>query len=212
MGIPLRLLVAAVILAAVHLGIHFMMSEAGAMPETPVLERDVSELPDHLGKWIGEDVATDPRIFARSEAACIVDRQYRDPPGNSIIVHVSAYPRIDLELPHRPEECYQANGYRIEAEKDMTLEVGDRPAVTARLLTMERDGNWLYVLYWWQFGDRTVCTRDAMRKAAWETPRDKPWPPTVKVMLQASATSGQAAEERLRSIAEPILAWVREYR
>jgi hypothetical protein len=61
-------------------------------------------------------------------------------------------------------------------------------------------------------GERYFATNESMRIATWSLRGQETWPPIVKVVLQASAPNARSAEQSFRSLARPMLDWLKEYR
>ena len=209
MGTTIRLLVTAIIVAATYGGVH-VIREAGVPREVRLPRQDLGTLPIRLGPWTGEEVPLDPETFPDAGAEITVTRQYRNPAGETVSLYVAAWLEYDISTPHPPELCYGGSGYRIISEDNSQLQPADQSSVAVRHLLLERDGQQVCVLYWYQLGDRVVVDTYGQRQVIWTLRRKNSWPPLIKVMLEVSASEPKRARAQLESIAAPLFAWTKD--
>ncbi len=172
----------------------------------------LKEMPKLMGNWTGEDEALDPEIFRHIGAQDAINRSYHDRRGNIIAMHRAMFVEYGVQgHPHSPEECYPSAGYHVVETRDVYLDSDKQHAHPSRLLTLEKDGQQIYCLFWYQIGSSTFCDGIAERPLVLGLRGQKTWPPLIKVMLQASAASPEKAEHQLKDLAEPIFAWTKEF-
>lgn len=192
-------------------------------------KQDLTELPKMLGPWSGEDRPVDERIQEYLQSRSGVDRVYRNRVGDEVSAHVvwtDDYIKI-----HFPQQCYRESGWHLDNTKNLDvdftqhyrdqgwaeldseqvdIEAGGE-TFPCQLLTFERDGRRIHVLYWFQMGDEfffdRIRHRNLRRQVCWG---NREWPPLVKVMLESPASSTKRAEDHLRSVAGRIYAWMQD--
>ena len=209
MNTNIRFLIAS-ILVAVGPGGIYIIRERITPAQTRPLKQELREMPAQLGLWTGEQAGVDPEVFRVSRYDSSVDREYKNPEGDLVLLHVASRRKIDLRFMHHPTICYPAAGYEIVDEESFQPQVLDHPSLPDRLLTVERDGQRAYVLYWYQMGGRVFFKSDGRRRAIWDLRFSKSWPPQIKVMLQTSAADADEARARLESIAVPLFEWTKQ--
>ncbi len=177
--------------------------------------KDLNSLPSRFGAWTGEDTAGDPELLAKISTSHL-NRVYRNAAGYAIDTYIAVFADYVSErgliLPHAPDLCYPANGYRIVDTQEVALSSKGGPECNARLLSVERENSRLFVLFWYQMGDRFFTSNEAMRATFWSFRGQRVWPPIVKVMLQTSASDVRSARDQFRELAGPVLTWLGEYR
>lgn len=201
-----KVIVVVAILVVIQFTVYWI--RAGyTMEEIVPPKRDLTQFPLHVGPWVGENVEPDETINIRIGALACIDRKYTNPTGRQVFLHsvwTEDYVRI-----HYPQVCYAGAGWSQAASKTVTVEVSNAEPIKAQLVTFQRDNAQVYVLYWFQMGDRLFLDRvqhSALRRElCWFQKR---WPPLVKVMLQTSATNPYEAEALLREFASNTYAWI----
>jgi EpsI family protein len=206
-----RLFVAAFTVLGIYFGANSL--KGGGMPtEMAHPHLQIEEMPKTFGGWTGEDTALNPEMFRAIGAAMAINRNYRDQQGNTISMHSAVFQDSGMrDLPHSPEICYPASGFRIVESRDIYLNSDKQSANPVRLITLERDGQKIYCLFWYQFGDKSFCDTYAHRRVILGLRGQKTWPPLVKVMLQSNSDSPQRAEQLLKNLAESIFAWSKDF-
>jgi EpsI family protein len=172
----------------------------------------LKEMPRRLGTWTGEDEVLDADIFKHIGAQDAINRTYRDQRGNVVATHSAMFVEYGVrDHPHSPEECYPAAGFRIVDSRDVYLASDKQSARPTRLLTLERNGEQVYCLFWYQFDNATFCDGNAERRLVLGFRGRKTWPLLIKVMLQTSGVSPERAERQLKDLAEFIFAWTKDF-
>jgi hypothetical protein len=170
---------------------------------------DLAAMPLRIGDWNGRDLPLGEAVPAQADdALSSIQRAYTDRSGHSVSVMVDTFRASGIV--HPPEICYLGTGASSIAAEDFSLAAaagGKAPGgkAVARLLTFYRHGRRLHVLYWYQLGPHVFCDWSGLCRAQWLLGGTRRSFPLVKVMVQAPA--GADAEKRLRSFAQPLLAW-----
>lgn len=208
-SILLRVVVAVLLLGATQVG-YLWIEQGYTMGEIVPLKRDLTELPYRIGPWTGEDTTVDPELTGFLQARVEIDRAYRKANTNGrddVILHsvwTEDYVRI-----HFPEQCYTQNGWNpVGKTEEVSFDV-DGHTFSANLVTFEREGKRIQVLYWFQLGDRIFLSRTDHRRAiqqlCWG---QKQWPPLAKVMLQTPVVSEEDSRNRLQTMATLMYRWI----
>jgi EpsI family protein len=201
-----RLVIVTVIFVAIQ-GVVFALLRQATYSRVVLPDRDIAAFPKQVGQWKGTDTALDDKTFVRVGAKAVVDRLYRDPVGEEIALHTAVFAEDPRVLPHLPTTCYGGNGWTKTDGKTIELNPENADPFNADLLTFERDGRRLQVLYWYQLGTQTCFNRDTLRKVCWGFRGQQDWPATIKILLQTSAVDPQRSEDRLRSMATAWYEW-----
>ncbi|GAB6165782.1 hypothetical protein JCM19992_17820 [Thermostilla marina] len=180
-----------------------------AVPEKVITpSEELARLPLTLDDWSGEEVELDEDLFLATGAACTINRNYSDPGGRAISVHMALFDDREFRMPHPPELCYSGAGWRQIESKDVPLELPNGTSGEVRLLRFERDGIPITVLYAYQMGGPFAAKRDKVRSFYWRFGGRPERPALLKVMLQAPG-HGADIENRLTEVAASVLqfAW-----
>ena len=205
---------AAVLLVVTQFGVEWI-NRRYALAEVQRPTRSLEELPLELGNWTGEDAELDSRTFQVLGTEMCINRNYRDATGHSVALHSALWTQSDSWVPHPPDACYEAAGWTITGRKTVRLKPkdgSDQSAVSVVLLSMERDGQRICALYWYQIGEQVYVDRDGarnIRRSYWGKPQR---PALMKFLLQTLGSDSERAEARLIDIAEQTLGWSRTYR
>ena len=200
-----RILSVVVFLVAVQAVVSWIQ-RGYTMEEIASPLRSPSDLPHQIGPWKGEDVKADEKLIGRLEAEAEVDRLYRNADGSAISLHYlwsKDYVRV-----HFPQQCYHEAGWEKVSEKTVSIPIAKDQEIPARIITFDREGEKIQVLYWLQLGDQFFFDRGAhhvlRQRLCWGV---KKWPPLTKLMLQTSATNPEAAQARLIDLARAVYQW-----
>jgi EpsI family protein len=165
--------------------------------------------PRQLGPWQGEDQELDPGIFAQTGAEYYLQRVYLDDRHMEIRLHVAVFSDPDEGVYHRPYNCYRGHGWLPVSEKDLPLEVPERPDMKAHLMTWEQAGRKELVAYWYELGDRVLFDRDGMFRARIALRGQETWPALIKVMITTPGTNDPAEDEkRIGEFAQRVCQWM----
>lgn len=206
-----RLLLAAAVLGGVQLSLHWFGS--GGMPAETILPAgEFSDLPIQLGSWVGEDVAGDPALLRKTGAAATMQRLYRAEDGQGILLYGALLTTIpEHSPPHPPKICYQAAGYHVLDEEDVTIPLEGQAGLKARSLRLERGQETKDVLYWYQLPTTTYTGYYEHRSVFWGYRGKEAKPALVKVMLETSSQGGRAAKHALKEFAKQVHTWLHKY-
>ena len=204
MSLPIRVGVLLTVLIAVYSGRRYLDVTGVAVVLPPA---GLSEFPLELAGWYGEEAEIEERIIDATGAADVANRRYRSPVGQEAHVHLALFDDYNAGIAHWPTRCFTEVGFLLIDEVSVTLPSPTHGAVPASLVTLERDGATLFLIYWYQFGDQFVLSRtEAWR--AWIALRGaESGPPMVKAMLTFAADDRHASPDPLLSLAEPIAAY-----
>ena len=148
MGVMTRLLLLAVLVAAIHAAV-LVINHRSLSYEVAVPEEALRALPMKLGSWTGEDVDLDRRLFIATGAQMTVDRTYRDAAGHAMVLHVAAFPDFSHITPHHPDLCYAGTGWTIVGRENVQLATDDGPPATAQMISFEHQQQPpVQVLFW----------------------------------------------------------------
>jgi len=173
----------------------------------------LQSFPKQLARWRGEDRKLDPAIFAQTRAEHYLQRAYADDAGPEINLAIAVFRDPDEGVYHRPYNCYRGHGWlpasEKDAEKDLPLEVADRPDMKAHLMTWEQQGRKELVAYWYELGDHLLFDRWDLFKARFALRGQETWPALIKVMITTRGTSDSSQDEkRLAEFAQCVCQWL----
>jgi hypothetical protein len=167
---------------------------------------DVERLPLELGEWSGTEAEMDDRIIRKIGAASTVSRSYRHASGREAWVHLAAFPNIQPDTPHHPQECYSGAEWTLLDDQW----VGHPPNDGYRLMSAVQEGSQIYVVYWFQLGSQVAGTHPEIRRILQQLRRQgEPFPSTVKVLIQVSVELAEAeAKATASDLAAMVYDWV----
>ena len=120
--------------------------------------------PKAFAGWTVDDrvpvqlVSPDTQALLNSIYNQTLSRTYIDPKGDRIMLSV-AYggDQSDATRAHRPEVCYPAQGFQIQASEITQLDLGPQRLRVRRLLATQ-GGRFEPITYWITVGERTTVT------------------------------------------------------
>lgn len=209
-GKNVRWLLATVVLAGIA-GFDFV-ARLNTWGQVALPRADLQQVPSNLGAWTQETTPLPPGTLPEppADAAVQVDRVYRDPLGRRVFLELSAFTnwsRTDTPMPHPPEECYSRIGCRIAENKVIEIHVEGLPVAEARVLFLQGPSRHFGVMYWYQIGSLVAADRVKLGDSKWKLKGEKQLPSVIKVMMQTTGSTFEEVESRLKSMAEPLLAW-----
>jgi len=167
--------------------------------------------PKQLARWRGEDRELDAGIFAQTHAEYYLQRVYVDDTRIEISLSIAVFSDPDEGVVHRPYNCYRGHGWLPvpDGEKDLPLELADRPDMKAHLMTWEQPGRKELVAYWYELGDRLLFDREGMFEARIALRGQETWPALIKVMVTTPGTNDPNQDEkRLGEFAQCVCQWL----
>ena len=204
-----RIWLAALLLATMAAAVGFI--RRGGWVDAPDINPILSRLPPHVGSWtLEENEAKQSFLEPPSDAASAVNGVYRDPAGVRIFVEMDMFTLLDVSLPHPPEQCYNLSGCRVLGERDTSVPVAENTAITTKLMAVEHNGQRMSVLFWYNLDKEVVVDRFGLGAVRLKLRNQKRRPLVVKVMMQTISPNMGEAEDRLRSLAGPLLVWIRQ--
>jgi EpsI family protein len=149
----IRLAIVAVILLAASLLAHNV-----SHGEAVVARQPLRGLPDHLASWQGEERALPREILDVVRASDLVNRLYRDPAGDPILLYVGYYEsqRTGSTI-HSPKNCLPGSGWEpIHTGLAMIPLQGGRQ-IPVNEAVIQRDQQKELVFYWYQGRGRIIA-------------------------------------------------------
>ncbi len=171
----------------------------------------LAALPMQLGSWRGEPSEVADVLNITLDAKVALDRVYLGSNGQFVYVHLAAFDHFRQIAHHHPRVCYGGAGWQVVGSQMLEIPgsgSGERSQI-CELLTFANRTDQIYVLYWYQVGTDTSVRPDGVRTLWWRVRGQRPLPPQVKVLMQASGPDEEAARSAMLELAEEIYAHVR---
>lgn len=201
-----RLYAIVIVVLATYVGSRLVQA-AVAPPEADLPGWTFKEMPYQLGVWHGEDTKMDPVTARGTGADIIVDRLYRDDTGVAVSIHTAMFRDPTDSMLHTPLSCYRGVGWVKLKESQENLQLSDDLTIPVLLITWERDGERIMVLYWYQLGEHVLFDRWDMGKLRFAMRGQAKWPALIKVMMQIPAPDIDDAKSRILAFAEIVAKW-----
>lgn len=202
-----RLLVGIVLVVLVSTGtsaVRWVM----VTPEVILPQRELVTMPMQFEQWRGEVVDLDPEIFARTDAAEIVQRRYRNSEGRMVSVFTAIYSDPDAGVYHNPMNCYRAQGWQKDEDEYWELQVEGCPQIPVRATVWQQAGKRVLVVYWYRFGEHTLFSRYDMGTVRLKMAGKDAWPAMFKVLVETPLDDSQSAEAAARELAGHVHRWL----
>ena len=153
MGAPIRLVLAAVLVACGSLGVFVVQRRfLGVAPIRPLPE-DIHHLPLRLDKWQGVEQQLDQDTFVHIGADVVVSRAYHDDAEQEVRMHVAVFgSKPDDGVYHAPTNCYPSSGWTLVEHSRVPVQVPGHKEQMVDLTTWERKGDTVHVVYWYRMG------------------------------------------------------------
>lgn len=208
MSISGRLLVAAACIVAAQVPSRWLDRRAKA-DVAPTI--DVTGLPMRLAdEWEGSEAEIDPQVArVRGALGPVLNRHYESGPIDKrrhVTMHMASFPSGEVALPHLPDVCYPAAGWKISGDRML----GGEGLPPHRSFVAEREDRQVLVSYWYQLGPNLASDRDSLRKILQDLRmKGRPTPPLVKVLMEAEIEgSRDAAEADIEQVGHAVYDWV----
>jgi EpsI family protein len=205
----IRLLVVAILVGLLAASTH-VVPEKLKPKSVQLPDWDLADMPLELGQWQGVEGDLDPEVTRALDAEAWVDREYRDEEDHAVSVHVALFTSLDDGVRHNPSNCYRGNGWRETERERLMLHFPDHPSIPVSLGTWTREGEQVLVMYWFQLSTHVIFDRWDLWLARLDLLDQDVWPAMVKVLLQADATEGRAARERIEAVARGVYEWINQ--
>ena len=197
-----RLILAALLIGGAQAGVYLIDREwtpgAASLPNF-----DPQAWPLELGSWHGHPIEPDQT----GGAAICGNWIYSDATGAQISLLVGVWTEYTVVVPHSPESCYVAAGWRPAQVKDLEVPVPGGSPIKARLVLYERETERAAVMFWYQFGDRILRENEELRGLQQALRGHvNQLPPAIKVMLHTSAFDADQVDSRLKEFAGLVAA------
>jgi len=202
-SVTMRIGIAVVVVAVAAVGNYYMRVASGAKKDITPPEHKLETLPLELGEWRGEEKPmSDERQKEAIGAQETLNRVYVDSKQNYVTVHAASEIRFVRRLPHSPMLCYPGNGYTVIESKRVTLPGVEGEAPSAQLVSFEREGRRIFVLYWYQLGDQICLDADDLASARRKLRSEcETWPAILKFLLETPVNPAGGDESRLLDFA-----------
>jgi EpsI family protein len=206
MTTPQRVLVVALAIVAAQAAVraaehHFALLPAMA-PEEDLAQAIPLQLePD---KWEGRDVPLQADVLHTLGADAVVNRDYRNPLGETVWVNVAAFQNYSVSPPHAPLACYPADGWNLQATEFVPVNRDDPGSPKVALYSFERQGEQALVMFWMDLDGKIVFDRDGIRNVLRGLSPHSHQPLLKKVMLHTMVDAPERARLRLRGIGSTL--------
>ena len=117
------------------------------------------EFPVQFGGWRGEEAQLDPEIAVATGAEVLVNRNYRDVAGHSVVLHTAMFKNPATGIGHTPSVCYTSSGWNLLNQSFENVQISNDLAIAVKLTTWEREGETILVACWYQLGDHVLYER-----------------------------------------------------
>lgn len=204
----IRVLLAVLLLAAVQVAV-WMINERLRPDTIEPISTPLGQLPRQLGNWTGRDVDLDSRLMEAAYATDLVNREYTSTDGVKLQVQVASFDRYESGVPHLPEGCYTGSGCVVIGRDKINLRKGPDAAEPAYLISFDREGKQISLLYWFRLADQQIADNVDLLAAKKTLFGEKRWPSIVKVMIHSNSAANKPTRDALRELGELIFAWTR---
>lgn len=194
----------------------YRVSTTAVRPLNETFEAMVAKMDGQLIDFQGREIRKneqDQETVKLTDALDYANRSYLNPKtGQSIALHVAAWESLGKPtIPHPPQVCYTASGYTIADSQVKEIGELDDEKVTARVLTMTRDEQKLFVLYWYRWDRFAVTTRWEATVARLSLIGQPEWPPVIKVMIETPVGGdAQKSLDELVAFAGKVNHWTKD--
>lgn len=149
-----RLCTIALILLAMG-GVRLWFEHFNSEPLAPHLER----LPRTIGNWQAlrdVELSQDTRKILRAESVLV--RDYELAPGSRVQIFVAYYRNQHAgESMHSPRNCLPGSGWEQLSNSSLAVDMGDGRRETVNRYLVEKQGNKMLVVYWYQNHNRIIA-------------------------------------------------------
>lgn len=200
-------LYAVVILVLATYGVNRLLLAETKPPEAVMPNWTFREMPYQLANWHGEDTKMDPVIALATGADIIVDRLYRDDVRSVVSLHTAMFKNPTDGVIHTPLNCYRGAGWLKVEESKESLQLSEDVTIPVSLVTWEKEGERVMVLYWYQLGEHVLFDRWDLGNLRFAMRGNAKWPALIKVMIQIPAPDVDDAKRRILAFAEIVAKW-----
>jgi EpsI family protein len=147
-----------VLILTVILSAQIAGSYALTINERPLSVPGLQEVPDRIGTWaLTDETPLDPEVAAYLRPDDYIQRGYLSKqPESSISLFVAYFKSLQNSYgPHSPRACLPGSGWLVHLWQVIDMPVADsRATVPINEYLLEKDGQKILVLYWYQNGRR----------------------------------------------------------
>jgi EpsI family protein len=198
----IRIVIVISLVVVGHLMFYAVLAGVG-QADVKLPARGIDTIPMQFGGWQGTPEELEAKIFVNTGARDVITRKYLDRHGHRIAAFV-ALCTSSQGLYHSPTNCYRTQGWNLLEISRPVLKTKTRPDTPVSLSAWEKEGDRIYVLYWYELGDHTLFERSDMLTVRWAMLGKRVWPPMYKVLLQTSAPDADTAKAWLFELAASL--------
>jgi EpsI family protein len=119
----------------------------------------LSSFPEALGSWAGKDVEIPPAFLDVLGPGEFLSRIYQAPAKPYIDFFLAYFPSQKTgDTIHSPKNCLPGAGWTPIEAGQMQLDQPGGPPMMVNRYVLEKDGNHMFVLYWYQAHGRAVAS------------------------------------------------------
>lgn len=204
-----RILLVSVLIVAAHFSVRAAGRYFELLPAMPPVQVLTEVVPNDIepDQWYGKDVAMPPEVFQTLAAADVVNREYRNPLGEAVGVHIAVFTDYGLIPPHGPMICYPAAGWTLKDTQFVPIDRGNPASPQVPTYSFERQSEDLLVMFWMDLNGEIIFDRDGLRSVLRRVAgRDARQPLLKKVMIYTSLDNPEKATLRLQRMAQAMFA------
>ncbi|MBN2474010.1 MAG: exosortase-associated EpsI family protein [Pirellulales bacterium] len=221
MNTTVRILIVAALALLVHGGAAYL--RAGLKPAKVALpDRDYHQLPLQIGEWVGGEVdlqAEDPELWDKIGAHDVVERKYRNPAGQEILLHCAIFTEYDVGAFHLPTNCFRSQGFELvqnerfdvrDSDDSSGVQGSGDPQSVSLSVWRREDRAPAIACYWYELDQYTILSRFDIGMVRLKLGGQEAWPPLIKVLITTSSLESEQAKEQVRSFARTVHAWMHQ--
>lgn len=188
------------VVGIISIGLYFrQLKESGSVK--------ASNIPIEIGKWKGEDVPLEEKVYAILETKNVIVRKYTEPDGTQVVLYI-ACSDINRRVSHPPEVCYTGGGDMI-----LDKEIVDMADFKVNSFVSSKDNIKSLVYYWYKAGDRftTNYVSQQVNAVLNQLKGNKSTIALVRVSTQMMNYDKEKAGRVLQEFSAQIIPLVRKY-
>ena len=170
-----RIIGTGALLAVFCLGTEYLRHLGGATKDITLPETSLETMPRQLGSWSwdGKETEVDDRLFRVIGADEVVSREYTNSVGKKLTVHAAVFGDYFRGVPHPPTVCYPSSGWVQTERKEVVIEAPGVPPAATQVITYDKEGNRVLVMFWFQLGDQVFVDDQGLGRRASGTPQKR---------------------------------------
>ena len=133
--------------------------QAARHPQRMPVRRSLTELPQALPGWTGQDLAIEPRILEAIGVNDYINRVYVSPAGELVQLYIGYYgAQHSGDQIHSPKNCLPGAGWEPVRAGRLSVDLGSGSRITVNDYLIEKNPTREVVLYWYQGRGRAVAS------------------------------------------------------